>query len=263
MQNYVHISQKSPFVFDYYMFNDQLEKVQKFTDLGITVQNNLKWDKHISEIVARANKILWCIIRCLGHQAPLEAKRTAYLSLVRSVLEYASVVWSPITKNNLQLIESVQRRATKYICNYHYLENPLCYKDRLTQCNILPLSYRREILDCLFLYKAINGFCNVDLDNLFTFHGWDSYHQTRNNDPLLIRPKHVNTETYKHFYTQRMSTLWNEIPLSLRYIPPSLTCSSFKFGITQYYHCLFENIFDTNNTCSWTTKCRCASCRAT
>ena len=253
---------KNPIVFDYCMRHDCLERVQSFNDLGITVQNNLKWDKHISQTVSKSNKMLWCIIRCLGYKAPMEAKLNAYLSLIRSILEYGSVVWSPIAKINLQIIESVQRRATKYICNYHYQFNPLSYKERLKICNLLPLSYRREILDCVFLYKAIHGLSNVNLENLFTFQGWDAPYQTRNQDPFLIKPKRANTETYMHFYTQRMSSLWNELPFGIRYMPPSLTCSSFKFGITQYYTHLRENFFDTDNICSWNTKCRCSTCRA-
>ena len=253
---------RSPLLYDYHISGVYLERVQSFTDLGIVVQHNLKWDLHISQIISIANKMLWCIIRCLGYKAPMEAKRTAYLSLVRSVLEYGSVIWFPMTKVNMLLIESVQRRATKYLCNYHYLNNPISYKDRLKICNLLPLSYRREILDCLFLYKALNGLCNVSLENLFVFNGWDSSYQTRNRDPLLIKPQYANTETYKHFYTHRMPSLWNEIPFGIRYAPPSLACSSFKTGIVQHYNYLLENVFDANNTCSWNTKCRCSSCRA-
>ena len=38
-----------------------------------------------------------------------------FCPLVRSILEYCSVVWSPYTKRNIKKIEGVQRRATKYI----------------------------------------------------------------------------------------------------------------------------------------------------
>ena len=92
------------------MYDSWLERVRSFIDLGITVQANLKWDTHIHQIVSNANKMLWCVIRTLGYKAPMEAKRTAYLTLVRSTLEYASIVWSPVTKTNLQLLESVQRQ---------------------------------------------------------------------------------------------------------------------------------------------------------
>ena len=85
------------------MYDNRLERLRSFIDLGITVQANLKWDTHIYQIVSNANKMLWCVIRTLGYKAPFEAKRTAYLTFVRSTLEYGSIVWSPVTKTNLQL----------------------------------------------------------------------------------------------------------------------------------------------------------------
>ena len=39
------------------------------------------------------------------------AKATAYLILVRPCLEYCNVVWTLYTAKNINLIESVQRRA--------------------------------------------------------------------------------------------------------------------------------------------------------
>ena len=38
-----------------------------------------------------------------------------YCSLVRPRVEYASQVWNPYTKSNISRIESIQRRATKFI----------------------------------------------------------------------------------------------------------------------------------------------------
>ena len=38
-----------------------------------------------------------------------------YCSLVRPRVEYASQVWNPFTKSNISRIESIQRRATKFI----------------------------------------------------------------------------------------------------------------------------------------------------
>ena len=42
-------------------------------------------------------------------------KETCYKSMVRPVVEYVSAVWSPFTKTYINLIESVQRRATRFV----------------------------------------------------------------------------------------------------------------------------------------------------
>jgi len=38
-------------------------------------------------------------------------------NVVRPHLKYACPVWSPFTSTNIQLIESVQRRAARWICS--------------------------------------------------------------------------------------------------------------------------------------------------
>ena len=36
--------------------NSSLERVESYKLLGLTMQNNLKWDLHVSEIVTKASK---------------------------------------------------------------------------------------------------------------------------------------------------------------------------------------------------------------
>ena len=46
---------------------------------------------------------------------PLKCKRTAYLSLVRSVLEYGCTVWDPYLQKDIDQLERVQRKAIRFI----------------------------------------------------------------------------------------------------------------------------------------------------
>ena len=70
---------------------------------------------------------------------------TRYKSLVRPQLECASQVWSPYTKEKIKALERVQRRATKFI-----LKSDLTYPERLAKLGLLPLQFRREVLDLCF-----------------------------------------------------------------------------------------------------------------
>ena len=98
-------------------------------------------------------------MRALGFWAPQRVKRICYLAMVRSIIEYASIIWSPRFKYLITSIEALQRRATNYILANPRRPNPnhLNYKERLTKLNMLPLSYRREIADIVFFLKTWNS----------------------------------------------------------------------------------------------------------
>ena len=44
-------------------------------------------------------------------------KSKAYLAFVRPIVEYASVIWSSYTNCDKTVLEGVQRKATRFVCN--------------------------------------------------------------------------------------------------------------------------------------------------
>ena len=110
-----------PIIYPYKIKGKQLTSTPTEKDLGIWIASDLTWSKHVLNCCARANKLLGYVKRCSGEISNVRARRSLYLSLVRSVLGYSSQVWSPQTVILMQRVERVQRRATKYILNLPYL----------------------------------------------------------------------------------------------------------------------------------------------
>ena len=81
---------------------------------------------------------------------------------MRSQVEYGSVVWSPYTSRNIDKLERIQRRGTKFILG----QNDISYEDRLKCLNMLSLEKRRFLFDVVFLYKVLNGYLNIELTPL-------------------------------------------------------------------------------------------------
>jgi len=73
----------------------------------------------------------------------------AYIVYVRPIVEYNSVIWSPVAKHDIELFEKVQRRFTKRLRG---LRN-LSYCDRLTKLGLCTLELRRLHLDLLTVTK--------------------------------------------------------------------------------------------------------------
>ena len=88
--------------------------------LGVMLISDLKWNTHISNTAAKANRSLGLVKRSL-HMCKTDAKSLAYVSLVRSHLEYASSAWDPYTDSNKYKLESVQHRAARFVArNYDW-----------------------------------------------------------------------------------------------------------------------------------------------
>ena len=106
---------KNPIITNYTLHGHQLH-VNSVKYLGLTVSNDLRWDKHVDRVVAKANNTLVFLRRNLNIHNP-KVKAHAYKSLVRPLLEYSCSVWDPHTDHLTKKLEMVQRRAARFTLN--------------------------------------------------------------------------------------------------------------------------------------------------
>ena len=126
----LHIGKENP-NFDYEMEDEDgsitnLTVVNCEKDLGIYVQDNLKFDQHISITVNRANRLVGLIKRAFSYLDE-ETLLVLYKTLIRPILDYGNLIWFPTLKKDIRAIENVQRRITKIL---QELSN-LCYEEKL------------------------------------------------------------------------------------------------------------------------------------
>jgi hypothetical protein len=101
---------------EYSLGGSPLNCVQQTRYLGIEMQSNLKFDKHIASKIKSASKVLVCIKYSL-HEASDKGKLLAYTSLCRPILEYGDTVWDPTDTTTSNAIEFVQSQAVRFIKN--------------------------------------------------------------------------------------------------------------------------------------------------
>ena len=126
----------------YTLKGSQIMSVTTEKDLGVHVSTKLSWNNHIDVIISKANKMVRMIKRTCTNKRDQKTLIILDKSLVQSQLEYAPQVWPRYTKEKIIALENVQRHATKFI-----LKTDLSYPERLVKLKLLPLQYRREILD--------------------------------------------------------------------------------------------------------------------
>jgi hypothetical protein len=124
--------------FKYKLSGKNIERVQKEKDIGVTIESELTFESHICEKVNKATSIFGALRRECRY---LDKKLfiPLYKTMVRTQLDYATSVWAPYKKKHIDMIENVQKRATKQIPR---IKN-LSYEERLRKLELPTLSYRR------------------------------------------------------------------------------------------------------------------------
>lgn len=144
----------------------------------------------INKIISKANARLGLIKRLTFQKFNRETVRRLYITLVRPILEYNSIIFSPITVYQKTRIESIQKQFVIYALhnteqrNNNYQLRP--YNIRCEVLQIQSLERRRINYDITFIYDLINGFIssNFILDQIEIIDN-DRINSLRN--PQIIR----------------------------------------------------------------------------
>lgn len=215
---------KNPIIFEYKINGIPLERVYSLKDLGVTFDHKLCFNEHYDIITKRAYKTLGFINRNSKDFQNPKTYVLLYNAFIRSLLEYASPVWSPYYEKYKLKIERVQHR---FLRNLAYRQGtPMSFSDHdyteIMKCNnILSLGSRRDNNDIIFLYKILNELTLLpEIKENIRFR--NTGRNTRNNDIFDIDFCSKNYTYHKPL--NRMIRLFNKASSSDSTIHP-LSCS--------------------------------------
>ena len=196
--------QENPPSHQYNFYNHVLESVPSQKYLGVHISNTLSWNTHIQEIVKKAQRVQNVIRRNLW-SCHKDVKATAYLSLVRPILEYASSAWDPSTKQNIKSLERVQRQAARFCTgNYHRDTGTVTYL--LKDLGWDTLQSRRTQQKLCMLYKMKHGLVDIPLYNYVQLNTRD----TRGNNQKFIQVSHKARAFQDSFFVSTVK-IWNSL----------------------------------------------------
>ena len=113
----------------------------------------MSWTKHIQEVINKATKTLnfvkWTLYQCES-----SVKVSAYITLVRPILEYANIVWDPHQQYLIDSIEMVQRRAVRWVKQGYRLISSV--SDMMNDLQWSTLYERRKYCRLITFYKFLH-----------------------------------------------------------------------------------------------------------
>ena len=182
----------------------EIDPANNIKVLGITIDQCLKFNKHISDMCSKAGRQLNMLQRLRGSLA-FDSRMAIYKTFIISNFNYCPLVWMFSSKKSLTNIENIQKRALRFVNNdYTSSFQELHINSGVSGIRIMTLrSLAIEVYKCV---KQINP---VYLNDMFTRKKC-SY--DLRNDELLVRPK-VNTTNYGLKSVRSYgSKIWNLLP---------------------------------------------------
>jgi len=97
--------------------------------LGVTIDNELKFDSHVSELCNKANRKLSCLIRMSSYLS-FHKKRIIFKSFVESQFKYSPLIWMFHSRKSNSKINKLHERALRIVYNdYQSTFDELLEKD--------------------------------------------------------------------------------------------------------------------------------------
>jgi hypothetical protein len=146
----------------------------------------------VEEICNKAYKTLGLLERNIS-TCPLEVKLQAYKGHIRPVLETCSAAWDPHQLYLQEKLESVQKRAVRFITsNYNY--EPGTMTTLLKQIDLPSLKDRRQQNIFILMNKGVNKPAHININILQR-----SKRSTKNQHSLRTQSR---TDVLKYSFSQ-------------------------------------------------------------
>jgi hypothetical protein len=191
----------------YEMDGNEIKQVREEKDLGVIVTDDFKVGRQCAEAAKKGNKVLGMINRTFNCKNKYIIKKL-YKSLVRPHLDSCVQAWRPHLRKDIEVLEKVQKRATKMVDGYGGLK----YEERLRRIGLTELEVRRERADLLEVFKILKGMEGLDGEKFFMKAKDVTKERVTRGHSLKLYKKGVRKDVGKFSFGNRVVDAWNALP---------------------------------------------------
>ena len=193
--------------------NTIIEFVDNHKHLGLTFSKDGKWHAHIDNILTSASRTLG-ILRSLKYRLGRKAMTQIYLSYLRPLLEYASVVWDGCTQYEKTKLERIQYEAARLVTG---LTRSVSIENLIKEIGWLSLSERRHFQKAVTMFKIKNGLAPDYLNKFLPPLVSDRtpYNLRNASNVSTVRRR---TELFARSFMPSAVELWNSLPAAIQNI---------------------------------------------
>ena len=151
----------------------------------------------------KALRAIGFLRRNLG-SCPRDVKARCYNTFVRPIAEYAACVCAPSTKKGIAKLESIQRRAARFVMNDYSQESSVT--SMLQKLDWQSLEHRRSVAKVSMLYRITNKLIDIPDTQLLP-----TARSTRGHNQKFHVPSTRTTCMRSTFFPDTIR-LWNQLP---------------------------------------------------
>ena len=186
------------------MNGKNLEQVSSFKLLKLTLDDELSFDVHVEKICMKLSQriaALSKIKRCLPHREHI----IYYNAMIKPVILYGSTVWTVTSKENLNRVLKLQKRAARVILD---MDTSARSVDMFKQLDWIPYYDEVKIFKATIAYKCINSESPGYLTNMLKLNSSVNNRVARYSNLNFLCPKYKReTETSRVI---SLSSIWKQ-----------------------------------------------------